>query len=597
MADFTIKNDGSQAMDGWTLQFTAPFNITNIWNAEIIERNGDVYTIGNASWNTNVAAGGEVVFGFQADPGGGSAVVSHVIINGTPGSHTGDNQVPDDSTDAGDNPSSGEPTVSVIDTQVTEADVRVVADGYFSTSGNQIIDATGNPVRIAGVSWFGFESDVMAPHGLWTRNMEDMMDEIKAAGFNTIRMPFSTESMQPGQMPSSINYAQNPGLQGLTTLELMDRIVEYADEIGLRIMLDHHRSQSGMGALGEDLWYTDRFSQDDWVNTWVSLVTRYVDNPSVIAVDLHNEPHGRATWGSGDVATDWKMAAERAGNAILTVNPDLLIVVEGIEFYNNQSYWWGGNLQGVRDHPIVLDQPDQLVYSPHAYPASIYNQPWFSDADYPDNLPDIWRQNWGFIYEEGIAPVLLGEFGSKLDTPTDIAWMNKMIDYIEGDLDGDGDNDLPEGSLGISYSYWSWNPNSGDTGGILMDDWRTIDQNKLGLLQTVLFEFPPTGQPDNSVAETTFAAITIELDQPATQTITVQYTTVAGTAQADVDFTPVNGTVTFLAGQSTATVLVPILGDTLNEDDETLTLTLLDADGAVLGDAVANIFILDNDSA
>src|SRR5262245_2670045 len=43
--------------------------------------------------------------------------------------------------------------------------------------------------------------------------------------------------------------------------------------------------------------------------------------------------------------------------------------------------------------------------------------------------------------------------------------------------------------------------------------------------------------------------------------ITVGFTTVAGTAQANVDFTPQTGTVTFLAGQTTKHILIPVLGN------------------------------------
>jgi len=35
-------------------------------------------------------------------------------------------------------------------------------------------------------------------------------------------------------------------------------------------------------------------------------------------------------------------------------------------------------------------------------------------------------------------------------------------------------------------TYWAWNPNSTDTGGILMDDWRTVDAAKQQLLKTLL---------------------------------------------------------------------------------------------------------------
>jgi len=53
----------------------------------------------------------------------------------------------------------------------------------------------------------------------------------------------------------------------------------------------------------------------------------------VIGNDLRNEPRADIhrnlvpTWGSGDLKTDWKVAAQRAGNYILEVNPRLLIFV------------------------------------------------------------------------------------------------------------------------------------------------------------------------------------------------------------------------------------------------------------------------------
>ena len=53
----------------------------------------------------------------------------------------------------------------------------------------------------------------------------------------------------------------------------------------------------------------------------------------VIGADLHNEPHAPACWGCGDKALDWRLAAERAGNAILAVNPNWLIFVEGVNCY------------------------------------------------------------------------------------------------------------------------------------------------------------------------------------------------------------------------------------------------------------------------
>ena len=85
--------------------------------------------------------------------------------------------------------------------------------------------------------------------------------------------------------------------------------------------------------------------------------------------------------------------------------------------------------------------------------------------------------------------MLLGEFGSKLATASDQQWFDKMTAYLGGDLDGNGTNDLAAGQQGISWTYWSWNPNSGDTGGILADDWNTVNQNKVTKLTPIEFSF------------------------------------------------------------------------------------------------------------
>ena len=153
------------------------------------------------------------------------------------------------------------------------------------------------------------------------------------------------------------------------------------------------------------------------------LAQRYAGNPTVVGVDLHNEPREQATWGDGNPLTDWEAAAERAGAAIQTVNPDLLIIVEGITKYDDgdpdtsEWYWQGGNLQGARQHPVDLLVANKLVYSPHDYPNSVYTQPWFQAADYADKLQTVFDGQWGYIAREGIAPILIGEIGTNWRIP------------------------------------------------------------------------------------------------------------------------------------------------------------------------------------
>ncbi|WP_268995482.1 cellulase family glycosylhydrolase [Microvirga roseola] len=364
--------------------------------------------------------------------------------------------------------------------------------GSLSTSGNQIVDGAGRPVKISGVNWFGLESDRYAPDGLHARNYKAMIDQMAELGFNTIRLPFSNQLFDPASRPSGIDYSMNPDLAGLDGLQILDKIVEYAGRIGMRIILDHHRSSTGAGSSENGLWYNDQYSEQRWIADWTMLAQRYADNPAVIGADLHNEPHGPATWGGGGTL-DWASAAERAGNAIHGVNPNWLIFVEGVDTYNGEHYWWGGNLMGVRDRPIQLNTANKLVYSAHDYPNSLFAQPWFSDPAFPNNLPAKFEQMWGYIYRDGIAPVYLGEFGSKLTDPKDLAWLAQIKAYLGGDFDANGTRDIPTGHEGIGWTWWSWNPNSGDTGGILKEDWSSIEQEKVDQLQPLLWSgrFPP----------------------------------------------------------------------------------------------------------
>src|ERR1051326_4486076 len=48
------------------------------------------------------------------------------------------------------------------------------------TSRSQILDADNQPVRIAGINWFGFETPNYVVHGLDTRSYKDMLDQIKS---------------------------------------------------------------------------------------------------------------------------------------------------------------------------------------------------------------------------------------------------------------------------------------------------------------------------------------------------------------------------------------------------------------------------------
>ena len=72
---------------------------------------------------------------------------------------------------------------------------------------------------------------------------------------------------------------------------------------------------------------------------------------------------------------------------------------------------------------------------------------------------------------------------------------------------------------------------------------------------------------------------TISLSAADGNTVTVGYQTIAGSATADVDYVSTNGTATFLAGDTSEPVSVPINGDTDPESNETFTVVLSNETG------------------
>jgi len=379
--------------------------------------------------------------------------------------------------------------------------------GYWHTNGNRVLDANNQQVRIAGINWFGFETSNYVVHGLWSRDYRDMLNQIKSLGYNTIRLPYSNQLFDSGSTANSISTApttawpQGMNLplmangqangQPLPPIQVMDELIRYGGSIGLRFILDRHRPDSGAQS---PLWYTSQYSEQRWISDWVMLAQRYAGNTAVVGADLHNEPHHvqgspttGACWGCGTTAVDWRLAAERAGNAILAANPNWLIFVEGVDCFGPggvveptqgaECTWWGGNLMGAQDFPVRLNVANRLVYSPHEYDNGVFAQTWFSDPTFPNNMPALYDRWWGYLHNNNIAPIMLGEFGTRLNDAQDTQWLNSLVTYL-------GRN---TGAGGMGWTFWSWNPNSGDTGGILNDDWTTVNTTKHNLLVPMQF--------------------------------------------------------------------------------------------------------------
>ncbi|MGH2343379.1 cellulase family glycosylhydrolase [Segnochrobactraceae bacterium EtOH-i3] len=367
-------------------------------------------------------------------------------------------------------------------------------------AGNQFVNAGGETVRLRTLNWHGAESGNQLPHAMWDNPptypslyWQDALDHIKAMGFNCVRFPFSGDDCcAVGAIPAQGSISTvNADLAGLSTFDAWEKLFDYCASIGLYVVLDYHRNTPGSGAPPGA--FTDKTA---WIANWVRVAIRFADHPAIVGADVFNEPY-QYSWDT------WAGHAEDCGNAILAVAPDWLIFVEGTMGEGGDTTWWGGHLKGVATRPVVLDVASKVVYSPHEYGQSVGSQTWLkkenTPANWPQNLYPVWRAFWGFIFEQNIAPIWIGEFGGHygLDAETGAAgahpyataeeeWTTHLIRYLNGDFEGTGVSGLTGSQKGMSAAYWTFGPLSGDTGGLVIQDYRTEQTHKLDIIAPFL---------------------------------------------------------------------------------------------------------------
>ncbi len=386
----------------------------------------------------------------------------------------------------------------------------------------EIVDMNGNPVWITGCNWFGYNVGSQVFDGVWSQNMHKMLNEIADHGFNLLRVPMSTEILlqwkngDPDPM-IKINEWENPeltveGVVGGTPMysfDIWNKAVEWCRENGMKIMIDIHSATTASSGHQVPLWYDNNFSTDDWLEALEWFADYYKDDDTIIAIDLKNEPHGKndgqgmAIWDDSTAENNWKYAAERGAAAVLGKNPNLLVVVEGIEVYPKfeeggtwnsppvdysrypysdfHGAWWGANFRGAREYPVDLgEHQSQLVYSPHDYGPLVYAQTWFEkDFTTQTLLDDYWYDTWAYLIEEKISPLLMGEWGGFIDeqhdpTGNNKKWMQLLRDYM---IDKH-----------IHHTFWCFNENSGDTGGLVYDNFGKWDEEKYEFVKPSLWQ-------------------------------------------------------------------------------------------------------------
>lgn len=494
----TLTNTMNKDINGWTLHIeVGDATLTEGWGGNYHIKDG-ILTVTNVDYSAIVPAGGTQEIGCILS--GITGDYSYTTeINGTQApTATNQNQ------NQGGNQQQQNPNAGGNQTTSNPGALEVPApttDDWLHVEGNKIVDKDGKQVWLTGVNWFGYNTGTNIFDGIWNSDLNTSIQSIADHGFNLIRIPMSAELIlqwKNGQYPTAnFNNATNYYLVGMNSLEIFDYIIGQFRACGLKVMIDIHSAKTDSMGHMANMWYSGDITTEKYQEALVWLAERYAKDDTIIAYDLKNEPHGKpyeqdkAIWNDSKDKNNWKYIAEQTALKVLEKNPNVLIMVEGTEIYpidiktnsdysstNDKDYyfnWWGGNLRGVADYPIDLGKyQNKLVYSPHDYGPTVYQQPWFKAGYNYDSLyKDCWHDNWLYIHEDGTAPLLIGEWGGFMREPN-LTWMTHMRTLIK--------------NYNLHHTFWCFNANSGDTGGLVLDDFKTWDEEKYNFVKEVLWQ-------------------------------------------------------------------------------------------------------------
>lgn len=341
----------------------------------------------------------------------------------------------------------------------------VFGDVYTTMNGE--ILHNNNVITIKGINWFGFDvPNIYCVQGLDYISLDDGLIFLKNNGFNAIRLPFSPQTLYATTYPQyAIDFIKNPRLKGINTLQILDIFVKECELLGILILFDLQTLGVSNKSETSHLPFNDNLTIQQVADIWKNLVSRYINSPNILGADTFNEANP-VTWDVLEGYTSF------LGNEILSANPNILIFATGASQDANSYSLWGEDFVGVYQNPLQLSIPNKVIYSAHVYGPSVFNSSEFSDPTYPNNMPAIWDNFFGFIVKNNLGTLVIGEWGSLTDTLLNLSWSEAITQYF---LKNKIQNTF----------WWCYNPMSQGTGGIVENDWVTPNYVKLNYISKV----------------------------------------------------------------------------------------------------------------
>lgn len=394
--------------------------------------------------------------------------------------------------------------------------------------GSDILDDDGNRISMKGFSWFGFNNgDGMLDGVGWSNDpvAGDLASTIwrqKLLGFNAVRLPFSFKDLEleprpytigdckppsalemaksvtpPGRkargpappLPSPPVYSNNECngyLPSNSTRERFIWVAKFFAKNGFYVMVDNH--------LRED--QTALEDEDKWSSAWGDLARDLTEDPDLksrLILDILNEPDNYGLMWS-DIDRLYTKAIEDIesktdGNVVYALEgtgQSSMFVNWGDGFYSDSKERIDqlGMSDPIPFFDALMDKPykTRVVLSPHVYPASVtftYDNVTGAGLFYRMSASFGTKMTKGYCKGSTCQkfPVAIGEFGSKFEDEIDLVTMDDLAQYMSGKVE--------DGKSVDNWFYWSWNANSGDTGGIVDGSWLNINWKKVNYLKAI----------------------------------------------------------------------------------------------------------------
>jgi endoglucanase len=291
---------------------------------------------------------------------------------------------------------------------------------FAHTQGKEIVDGAGKPLLLRGTNlgnWLvpegymwhlnngGPESpreiealitELVGPrraHDFWRSYRENYITQsdihlIKQCGFNSIRVPLHYK------------FFETDDAEGFT---LLDRVVQWAHQENLYIILDMHAAPGGQTGKNIDdsdgyPWlFSDSSAQEHAVAVWQRLARHYRNNPTVLGYDLLNEPIPNYP-GLERFNASLEPFYKRLATAIRQVDNHHILILGGAQWDTNFA---------------VFGPPfdKNAVYTFHRYHAAAEQATVQRYVDFRD---------------QNNVPIWLGESGENADE-----WIAKFVEVLE----------------------------------------------------------------------------------------------------------------------------------------------------------------------